>query len=555
MLRELYIRNYALIDELRLEPAKGLTIITGETGAGKSILLGALGLVLGNRADSSALFDPARKCIVEGRFDISGYDLETWFSENDLDFEAVTTLRREVADSGKSRAFINDTPVTLPVLKAFAEQVVDLHRQHDTLELATVDFQLQVIDALARHTDKLRSFHRDFRNFRQQEHALNDLRTQAQQLRQDHDYFSFQLSELREAALGDPTEQESLEAELNTLTHAEGIRQGMAEALKVLEQDEYSVQPLLKQSAASLRQAARHHEGLAALLERMDSAAIELADIARELTLLEDTVLYDEVRIQEVENRLSVLYRLQKKHGVQDLAKLLQIQQALEEKTGAGENLETRLEEMEQQLSAQRSTLLADAMALHKARATALKRFLTEANALLPEVALPNGQLTVQHDLLTEDRINENGLDRITFLFSANKGGTPQEIRKVASGGELSRLMLIIRSLVAASVALPTLIFDEIDSGISGETGLRIGRILAGLTRHHQVICITHLPQIASRGQRHYTVYKEVQGQRTYTHVQALNDEERTLEIARMLSGERPGEAAMANARELLRIA
>lgn len=555
MLRELYIRNYALIDELRLEPAEGFTIITGETGAGKSILLGALGLVLGARADSSALFDPAKKCIVECRFDISGYDMEAWFSENDLDFEAVTTLRREVADSGKSRAFINDTPVTLPVLKAFAEQVVDLHRQHDTLELATVDFQLQVIDALAGHADKLRSYHQHYRNFRNQEHALNELRKQAHQLRQDHDYFSFQLTELREAALSDYEEPDALEAELNTLTHAESIRQGMAEALKVLEHDEYSVQPLLKQSAASIRQAARHHEGLAALLERLEGAAIELADIARELSILEDTILYDEARIQEVEDRLSVLYRLQKKHGVQDIAGLMEIQQNLEEKVGAGDSLDARLAEMEQQLATHRSALIAEAMVLHKGRANAVKRFETEANNLLPEVALPNGQLTVRHDLLSEDRIHENGLDRITFLFSANKGGTPQEIRKVASGGELSRLMLIIRSLVAASVALPTLIFDEIDSGISGETGLRIGRILAGLTRHHQVICITHLPQIASRGQRHFTVYKEVLGQRTYTHIQLLNDEERTMEIARMLSGERPGKAALANARELLRIA
>lgn len=550
MLQSLYIRNYAIIQELELELSSNLTTITGETGAGKSILLGALSLILGKRADTSVLYSEDEKCIVEGQFQIDAYDLKYFFEENDLDYAATTVVRREINNQGKSRAFINDTPVNLTVLKTFASKVIDLHQQHETLDIATDDVQLQVIDSMAGSGPDLAKYKETFREYRKARKKLSELQNTQQQSQQDLDYFQFQLAELEQAQLSKDESQEALEDELDTLTHAEAIKSALANAAQGLDGEEVSVTNLLEQLIQELKGVEQYNTAVKELNERLRSGLIELRDVHSEMEDLDADLTVDEERLLEVQNRLDLIYKLQKKHGVTTIQELCELEEELADKVANSANLDERIASQEKVVGKLETELTSKALTLSKARKEAIETFRESVNAQLPNVGLPNASVTVERESLEEFSVT--GLDKITFLFTANPGAKPLPIRKVASGGELSRLMLIIKSLVAASTALPTLIFDEIDTGISGEIGLKVGSLLKKLARNHQVVCITHLPQIASKGDTHYFVFKDVQNGRTYTHVKTLEREERTTEIARMLSGENPTEAALANARDLL---
>ncbi len=550
MLRSLHIWNYALISELHIDFPDQLSIITGETGAGKSILLGALGLILGKRSDREVLFDPDKKCIVEGRFDIRRHGLQSFFEAADLDYEDLSILRREINKNGKSRAFINDTPVKLSTLKALGTLLIDLHQQQEQHELGRSDFQLAVIDSLAGHEEELDTYRNLFMRYRSLCRKLEALEKADAEARRDLDYLKFQLQEIEEAAIEDPEEKEALESELKSLTHAESVKSELCRAIEGLSGSETSVDRVLEDVLAALRQAARYHAPLEPLLERLESVSIEASDISRELETLESGVVFDERRIREIEERLNLLNRLEMKHQAGDLRALLEVRDDLENKIRAIGQAEFDLSALRKESEALGRQVQEKARLLSKARLRAAAVFQAEASKLLPEVGMHNGQIEVKWEEMKE--AGPNGFDHFTFYFSANKGHELRELGKIASGGERSRVMLIIKSLVAASTALPTLIFDEIDSGISGETARKVGLLMKKLAEKHQVLTITHLPQIAGLGSRHFLVYKETAGKRTLTRIRALSEEERMQEIAKMLSGEDPSEAALENARELL---
>lgn len=553
MLTSLFIQNYAIIDRLELQPDKGLTTITGETGAGKSILLGALSLVLGKRADTSVLFNRAEKCIVEATVTLNNYALEHFFAQHELDYDDTTLLRREINPQGKSRAFINDTPVRLTVLRDLASQIIDLHQQHETLELGQQAFQRQVLDALAGHEKQMQAYRRAYRAYSADSKELKYLQEADRQAQQEADYLAFQLQEVKALELEDPKEQERLEEELDTLTHAEHIKQGLFAAQQALGGHEQSATEVLAQVQQALRPLTGYNQQIEQLYQRLDSAMAELQDIQREMEHVEESVTLDEEQIQTLQDRLNELYRLEKKHGVNTLAELMRLQAEWEASQQGMTDRSDRIADLERSLQQQEKQLLQTAQQLSKARQAAAKQLQDKVNALLPEVGLPKAQLQVAVEA-TGETPGPDGIDTIGFYFSANKGATPQPIVKVASGGELSRLMLVIKSLVAASTALPTLIFDEIDTGISGEVALKVGELLHQLADHHQVLVITHLPQIASQGHKHLFVYKEEQNGHTQTRLQALEGDNRVKAIAQMIGGERPSSSALESARELLRM-
>lgn len=551
MLHKLSIKNYAIIQQLDIEFDGRMNIITGETGAGKSILLGALGLILGERADTKILHNTGEKCIVEADFDISGYNLKNFFAKNELDYETHTLIRREINPNGKSRAFVNDTPVTLDVLKQLGEKLVNLHSQHETLELTKAGFQLSVVDALAKNEKQLTEYREIFfaykKSFRELEELVEQHRTASAEL----DYLNFQLTELREAKL-EADEQEQLETEQSTLSHVEEIKRALQAAIQLMRDSEVSVLNQLAELQAQLRQVKNLNKDIQTLSERLQSANEELKDIDAEFESLQESILLDPERLEEVNQRLHTIYRLQKKHGVNTIKELLRIQQELEQKvtgvtTGSG-----KIEKQKVLLEKQLRELLILADALHHSREKVLREFQNNVIVLLTKVGMPNASFKVDIKKLEPHHLNENGLSQITFLFSANKGFAPQEIKEVASGGELSRLMLCIKSLIADAVALPTLIFDEIDAGISGEVALKVGEIMKKLSRQHQLIAITHLPQIARAADVHFYIYKENMNDKTVTRIKQLTTDERIMEIAKMLSGEKLTDAALANAREMM---
>lgn len=550
MLRSLHIWNYALISELHIDFPDQLSIITGETGAGKSILLGALGLILGKRSDREVLFDPGKKCIVEGRFDIRKYDLQSFFQEFDLDYEELSILRREINKNGKSRAFINDTPVKLTTLKALGNRLIDLHQQQEQHDLGDSDFQLAIIDSLAGHQEDLDTYRGLHQRYRMLCHELETLEKAAAEAGRNLDYLNFQLREIEEAGIENPEEKENLESELQSLTHAESVKSELYRAIEGLSGGESSVEQILNEVLAALRQAVRYHTPTQVLLERLESVFIETTDIHRELKILESGIVYDEMRIREIEERLNLLNRLEMKHQAEDLRALLAIRDDLKQNIRSIEQAEYDLSALKKESEELGKQVQKKALQLSKARQHAARIFQTEATKLLPELGMLNGHIEVRREELEE--AGPNGIDRFTFYFSANKGHDLRELGKIASGGERSRVMLVIKSLVAANTALPTLIFDEIDSGISGETARKVGLLMKKLSERHQVLTITHLPQIAALGSRHFLVFKETSGMRALTHIKTLTEAERMQEIARMLSGENPSEAALENARELL---
>lgn len=553
MLQKLAIKNYALIDQLEMNFSGKMNIITGETGAGKSIILGGLSLMLGQRAESKSLFDPAQKCVVEGTFNIEGYQLRSFFETNELDYEAQTIVRREITPSGKSRAFINDTPVTLLQLKELTEQLVSLHAQHQTLHLYDANYHLFIIDTLANHEALLVSYKQKFKEFQKNKRQLADLEGQHAQLQKDIDFVQFQLKELDEAAIDKPNEQDLLEKEQHQLDHAETIKRLIAESTFALEEQEMSIVQQLKTVKNAISEATRYMPELEELLNRLDSVSIELSDISNELSRTEDTLLLDPQRIEEINERLSVLYRLQKKHRVATLTELITIHHDLASRNQSVDHLASQIEKLRKNLSQQQQTLLQLANQISTNRIAQFGVLEQKIGQGLAQVGMPNARVKADHQTLDPDRLTADGIDQIQLLFAPNKGSQFSELRRVASGGELSRLMLCIQSMIAARIALPTLIFDEIDTGISGEVALKVGAVLQNLGVNHQIICITHLPQIASKGEAHFFVYKDDSAERTISRIKPLDAKERITEIAKMLSGNPPTQAAIENARVLLK--
>ncbi|MDM1049067.1 DNA repair protein RecN [Sphingobacterium hotanense] len=550
MLSKLQIKNYALIDALDIEFDRKLNIITGETGAGKSIIMGALGLILGNRAESKHFFDESSKCIIEGHFEIAQYDLSDLFNQLDLDYEDTTIIRRELHADGKSRAFVNDTPVTLQTLKTLGERLIDIHSQHATLQINTESFQLLVLDTVAQQQALLNECKTTYLSYKKSIASLQALEEELAKSRAEYDFNQFVFNELEQANL-QADEQETLETEQNQLENAEEIKRHFHGAANLMQSEEVNVLDGLKSVLSFVQNGTKYLPSAEALQERLQSSLIELKDIAAELEQVADGVTMDEERLNIVNDRLSVLYSLQKKHRVDKIQDLLQLQEELEQKLQASDSQEEQIEVLKATIEKLRSNLTALADQITANRTQVKQTIEQEVQDVLSKVGMPNAQLQIE--LKKKEDFKSTGQDEVVFLFSANKGQTLQPIHKVASGGELSRVMLAIKSLVAKSSSLPTIIFDEIDTGISGEVALRVGEIMEQLAKHMQVISITHLPQIASQGTAHFKVYKEDLGEKTKSNIVLLKKEERVLEIAQMLSGANPEATAIKHAEEMLK--
>ena len=550
MLQHLSVQNYALIDQLEIDFSSGLTIITGETGAGKSILLGALGLIAGNRADAQSLQDKAKKCVIEATFDIKEYKLNAFFNAQELDYEVKTTIRREINPEGKSRAFINDTPVTLSQLKELTERLIDIHSQHQTLTLNGNEFQLSVVDAFADHADLLKQYASDFKQFKQVEKNLNELIEKETQAKKDLDYFQFQFNELEEADL-QAGKQAEWEQELEALNNAEEIKLGLSKATFGLAGGEQNLLSSLNEVKILLAPFAKFKTELNELSTRVSSAYIELKDISNELEAIEGDIVYDPKRIEEITAKLDVIYRLQQKHQVKTIEELITIKEELNTKLFDFGSLESEIEKIKAELQKYNDALTAASKKIAANRKKAIPKIEKELAALLSSLSMPNAQLKIEQTELPV--FTPTGLDKVSFLFSANKGSEFRELNKVASGGELSRLMLSIKSSLAKLTALPTIIFDEIDTGVSGDVADKIGIIMNQMAASIQVITITHLPQIASKGGSHLFVYKADKNNKTYSSIKRLTAEERVQEVAKMLSTGNPTTAAINNAKELLK--
>lgn len=551
MLRSLHISNYAIINEARIGFGEGMHIITGETGAGKSILLGALGLILGERADSRVLYQKDKKCVVEGTFSIADYGLKSFFTDNNLDYEEETIIRRELSDNGKSRAFVNDTPVNVQVLQQLASKLITIHSQHETLDLGNSAFQLTVIDALAQTGELLATHKQAFEAWHLCQQQLEDTISLASRAAQERDFIQFQFEELDKAGL-DAIDQEALEAELTQLTHAEEIKRNLMAAVDLMDQGQANIADQLRAAISQLRSVEKYLPTLESYLQRLSSAQIELQDISRDLDDLASGTYADPSRSEIINQQLSAVYRLQKKHQCADTQALIALRDDLGQKLMVFEQSESRIEALTKETSLLLAKANQSASKLSAKRKAVFASFEKQVKALLAEVGMKDAEIKVSHTFDADRHLTINGADQIQFLFSANKGAALQDIKKTASGGELSRLMLCIKSLLAKSVALPSLIFDEIDTGVSGEVAQKVGNILVRLADNHQVIAITHLPQIASKGAHHLLVYKSNEGGSTHTHIRSLQAEERVLEIAKMLSGEKPTKAAIENAKELM---
>lgn len=551
MLTTLHIENYALIRETDIAFGSGFVAITGETGAGKSIMLGALGLLLGQRADTAMLADKQRKCVVEAQFDIAGLGLKPLFDEADIDYDDRLILRREILPSAKSRAFANDTPVQLPFLKALGAHLVDIHSQHQTLTLAESQFRLALLDTLG--AQKASQTYADaFRQYQELKHQLEELTTVEAQNRRDQDYLQFQYDELAAAALTHADEQESLEQESHLLAHAESVREGLATAAALLDDDtEQAVLPRLRAAKTALSHIAAYHPDAEALSERLDSALIELDDIDRELQHTADGISYSPERQQQVDERLALLYRLEKKHGVDDIAALIAIRDDLDARLQSITTLGDRIQQLMEQVDTAFAAVQRAADALTTARRKAGRQLADGILPTLRELGMPEARFLVE--LTPTATYGSTGHDAVTFLFNANRGGDMRDLSKVASGGELSRLMLAIKSMLTSRTLLPTVVFDEIDSGVSGDISVAVGRIMSRMADRMQVVAITHLPQIAARAGQHLKVYKETAGDRTVSRIRQLDPADRVTEVAVMLSSDPPTPAALQTAKELMR--
>lgn len=549
MLQKLTIKNYAIIEQLEVDFSGNLNVITGETGAGKSILLGALSLILGERADPGVLHSKDTKCVIEGNFKVKKSQVADFFQQHELDLEDQLIIRREISTAGKSRAFINDTPVNLSQLHELSQYLVDLHQQFDTLELEKSDFQREVLDALVNQPTALQQYQQGYGRYVAVQRELKQLHDLRNNANKELDYNKFLLDELTEASFRDH-EIEELDAELKVLSHAEEIRNTLSKVYFQLKEDEQPLLQQLKQIQSSVQGLANFHKEAPAIAARLQSAYVELQDITGEIGHMNDQVQTDGTRLEQLNERLSLGYRLLKKHAAQNTTELLKIQEELTGKVEGVLNLDEKLEGLEKELETLQGKLQAQAAGITAGREKAAGPFEKSVNALLAQVGMPNARLKAS---IIKGALNQFGQDVIEFLFDANKSGNFAPIRKVASGGELSRLMLCIKSLVAQSVALPTLIFDEIDTGISGEAARQVSFIMEGMAKGHQIICITHQPQIAGKADAHYFVFKDMKSGKVQTNVRLLTREERINHIAQMMSGEKPTAAALENARELVK--
>ncbi|MEQ6166691.1 DNA repair protein RecN [Ekhidna sp. MALMAid0563] len=550
MIKSLQIKNYALIRELEMSPSEHLNIITGETGAGKSIMLGAAGLLLGKRADTKVLLDENQKCIVEGVFDISSYALEKIFEQEDLDYETECVIRREISPSGKSRAFVNDTPTNLSALKSIGEKLMDVHSQHESLQLGKNMYQLNALDAFAAHPELITYYQKAYKTYASAKKQLEKLETLAAQSAEDADYKQFLLNELQEANLDD-LNQEELEKELEVLENAEDIKLKLSQSIHMLDESEVAILQQLNESKSLLHSIASFSKDLEDLSERMESASIELADISNEMQRVQDQVEHDPEKIQELKDRLDLLFRLQKKHTVLTVEELINIRNELDESLSHVANLDNDIAKAMKELESAEKAMREKGGKLTESRKLSALNFSDEIEKIIHQIGIENGTVEIKVNP-TEPSIH--GLDTIEMLFSANKGIKPQELKEVASGGEFSRLIFAVKYLIADKTAMPTIIFDEIDTGVSGEVALQMIRMMKHMAKNHQVISISHLPQFAAGGDAHYYVYKDHTSDRSVSRIKKLADEDRVTEIAKMIGGENPGTSALESAKELLQL-
>ena len=551
MLKSLQIQNYALINHLEMEPSKGLNMITGETGAGKSIMLGAVGLLMGNRADTKVLLSSENKCIVEGVFDVTPYSsIKKQFEKNDVDYESETIIRREISPSGKSRAFINDQPVTLDVLRNIGSRLIDIHSQHETLLLGSNQFQLRLIDLFAETADQVKNYQQIYQVYRSMKHDYETLKDNASNLAKDHDYHSFLLQELNEAKLGE-ADQEEMERQLATLENAEEIKGGFHEVINLLEQSEFNTLDSLNQAQSILNKLAKFSEEYATLSERLESSVIELKDVLKEVESQDSKVEHDPQLIDELSGKLSLIYRLQQKHQVQSIDELIKIEEDLTTKVNQSSNLDEEIERRAKQLKEIEDKLNTAAAKLSATRQGVFKSLQKRVEELLADVGITEATIDIKRIAISP---NNTGIDQIDILFSANKGVPPQEIKQVASGGEFGRLMFCLKYLLAHKTNLPTVIFDEIDTGVSGEIALKMVRMMKKMSGNHQIISISHLPQFAAQGDSHYYVFKDNSDSRSVSRIRELIGEDRIQEIAKMIGGDHPSETAVSSARELMSV-
>lgn len=548
MLTKLQIKNYALIEHLVLTPDVALNIVTGETGAGKSIMLGALGLLLGNRADTRTLFNPNEKCVIEGEFDVSGYIIKSIFEEEELDYDEHCVIRREISPQGKTRAFVNDTPVNLETLRRVASQLMDVHSQHDNLLLGANDYQLEIVDTFTQNHDLLDTYKKDFQAFHKAQKVYEQLRIEAKESKKEFDYNSFLLDELQKIKLK-AGELEVLEQELNKLENAEEVKSKLLLSAEYLNATEQSIIPLLTSTLANLNSISTFGEQYLQLKERIQSCLIELKDIAVEVESEAEEVELDDEKITSIQQRLDVIYNLLQKHQVKTDVELLAIQKELEQKVNKVLNIDEALANAKAEVEKTEKEVLISAEALSQSRLIALPVIEKQISDLLKDLGMPNASLKIEDEIIKPSPM---GINVINLLFSANKGIKPQPIKNVASGGEFSRLMLAIKYILANKRALPTIIFDEIDTGISGEVSIKVGNMMREMSRNHQLIAITHLHQIAAQGVAHYFVYKDNSSDRTVSRIRKLSSDERVMEIAQMIGGENPSKAIVENAREIL---
>lgn len=549
MITSLSIENYALIEKLSIDFSKGLSIITGETGAGKSILLGALGLVLGKRADLSSLKNKSDKCVIEAHFQISDYNLQPFFTANDLDYEAETIIRREILPSGKSRAFINDTPVNLQELQDLSLYLIDIHSQHQTQELSDEDFQFQIIDAIANNQELLEKYTTSLRSFKKQKSDLLDLNNQMQLALKEQDYNSFLLEELLQAKL-ESSNQKELELILEKLSNVEAIKENVEKALSIASDEQFGVLQNLKEIKNSLQKTTSFSAEYQSLFDRVNSVIIELDDVANELNQVVDSLINDPEQLEIVTQKLQLIYSLQKKHQVLSIQELLQIQNDLDTKVVAVSALENQIIILAKEI--QQSVIALDSISnlIHSNREKAIPILTQKLIAILELLGMPNVRFNIE--INTTLNYFQNGKDELQFLFSANKGSDFGLLKKVASGGELSRIMLAVKAILAQYSKLPTIIFDEIDTGVSGEIAIKIGDIMKEMSKSMQVFAITHLPQIAAKGNNHFKVFKTIIHEITQSELKLLTNEERIIEIAQMLSGTVVSDSALIHAKALL---
>lgn len=552
MLRTLHIQHYALIDQLDIDFQTGFSVVTGETGAGKSIILGAMGLLAGERADTRSIKEGESRCVVEAEFDLSGHNLATFFEENDLEYdEGQCIVRRELTATGKSRAFVNDSPASVAQLKELGERLIDIHSQHQNLLLRREDFQLSVLDTLSANQETLGSYQQLYKDFRTTERELEEARKAMREDQSEQDYLQYQYNQLEEANLR-AGEQEELETLRQTLEHAEDIKASLYQTNELLQGDERGIVSLLRETQRQLNSIANVFPQAEELAKRTESCYIELRDIASETEDAAENVDYDPELLARTNERLDLIYELEQKHHTDNVQDLLDILADLEKRLGKMENRDEQIKELEQRLDKQRTELTQLAAQLTALRQEAGKRLKQEMSQRLQLLGMPNGQFEVDITPLAE--LSQTGKDKVVFLFSANTGGRPQPIAHVASGGEIARVMLALKAILAEATLLPTIVFDEIDTGVSGHIAESMALLMRDMGRkpHRQVISITHLPQIAALGTQHYRVYKKEESGETTTHIAQLSEEERVQEIAHMLSGSTLTEAAIENARALL---